>query len=162
MTGSFAPAAALLLVPIVTGLTSVLWSPIAARSWVAMAALNALSYVVVWAGVSIARPSDPRLVDVAGQVGWPVIVGYVAGSVAVSLLWFCAHERTGVVWIAFTETGWGFAALLFTVLLCRIPGSVIRPLEIAPMHVIGGALIVLGAWILAAAERGTPTHAVVP
>ena len=154
MSVSLLPTLALVLVPVVTGFTSVLWSPIAALSWTAMALLNAVTYGLVWGAIALARPEDPGLADVVRVVGWPVVAGYVLGSVAVSVLWFAAHERTGVVWIAFTETGWGFAALLFTAAFCRLPGSVIRPLEITPAHLVGGALVVAGVVVLALAGRG--------
>lgn len=147
-------AAALLLVPVITGFASVLWSPIAAASWSAMAALNAVAYGLVWGIAALARPEDAGLAEVVRAVGWSSVVGYVLASIAVSFLWFAAHEATGVVWIAFTETGWGFAALLFTAALCRIPGSPVRPLAIEPAHVAGGILVVAGAVVLALAGRG--------
>ena len=64
MSVSLLPTLALVLVPVVTGFTSVLWSPIAALSWTALALLNAVTYGLVWGAIALARPEDPGLADV--------------------------------------------------------------------------------------------------
>ena len=156
------PTLALLLVPVVTGFASVLWSLIAAASWRGRGGRPARASGAVGAAGALARPGAPGLAEVACTVGWPVSAGFAASSAVVSLLWFWAHKRTGVVWIAFTEAGLGFAALLILLALARVPESAIQTLAVTPIRCVGGVLVVAGAVVLALAGRGesvSPTGA---
>lgn len=135
---------ATLAVPVITGITSAVWAPIAKHTVVGMSLLNFVAYGLVWAFASLTMPADPGLSGAVRALGWWPCVAYVGLSAAVSVAWFVAHADTHVVWIAVGEAAWPLWAGLGTLALAAVTRLPVTPPQIGPLDALWGAFILAG------------------
>ena len=126
--------AAILLLPVITGLNGLVWAEVVARSGGAVATLcGAVAYVAV-AAFAWAVGLAP-----AGRLDVLWLVALVVLNTATSTLWLVPlHGGTRYVSLALIEGAWPVFSILFAWLL-------FRRVELDAVSAIGGALIIVGA-----------------
>ena len=125
--------AAVLLLPILTGLCGLMWSEVASKSGAWATACGAIAYTVVAIGFSFSASTNTMRPSVASLVALTVLSGVV------SVLWVVPITSGACyVSLALIEGAWPIFSILFAWLL-------FRRLELDGVSAVGGALIIVGA-----------------
>lgn len=136
-------AALLVLLPAITGLASVLWSKMAKVSpYLASSSNLAVSIGAILALAAVRHAGMLKTQAVVGQTQIVVVlVAYITLSIAISLMWLVALERTSLPIISLMEIGYPLFIVLFTALL-------VEPVRLNAAELTGGAMIVTGAGLV--------------